>query len=65
MVSRSDIDNFDEALAWAVQQVDRQFDGANMLKVTVEQYMRTSADPADSEWRYTWTAAVSGGFDAL
>lgn len=58
MVSHSEIDSLDTALTWVVQQVDREFSCATMVKISIEQFTRM--DEGESEWRPVWTAAVSG-----
>jgi hypothetical protein len=52
-----------QALAWAVQRYDREFTGASMVKISIEQYMVCDTETGD-EWRYTWSAAVSGSFES-
>jgi hypothetical protein len=56
-VSRSELTDLTEALAWAVQQHDLEFTAATMVKIHVEQIM-SSTTPG--QWEYSWTAAVSG-----
>lgn len=56
-VSRSEIDSLNAALAWAVQQFDKDFAEANMVHLNVEQMMRSDAG---EDWYYVWTASVSG-----
>ncbi len=52
-----------QALAWAVQRYDREFTDATMVKIGIEQYMVCDTETSD-EWRYTWSAAVSGSFES-
>jgi hypothetical protein len=58
-VSKSELKDLDEALAWAVQTVDRDFSGATMINLSVEQMMR-SGPGVDDPWEYLWTASVGG-----
>lgn len=58
-IGKTDFDDFNEALAWVVQAVDREFEGATMLNISVEQMMRSGPKP-DDEWRYVWSASVGG-----
>lgn len=59
-VSIDEASDLNAALAWAVNTVDTEFAAANMISINVEQIMRSDGD---SDWRYVWTAAVSGSFD--
>lgn len=59
-LSRSEIDSVDTALAWVVQQLDRHFKGHTMVKISVEQTMVLDAADPDSQWRYQWSAGISG-----
>ena len=61
-VSRSDIPDFHEALAWAVQRYDQEFTGASMVKISVEQTYVSRGE--GDEWHYQWTAAVFGQVEA-
>jgi hypothetical protein len=60
-VAIDEADDLNAALAWAVNTVDTEFKTANMIHINVEQIMRMGGD--ESEWRYVWTAAVSGSID--
>lgn len=61
-VSRSGIDDFHEALAWAVQAYDREFGTATMVHLVVQQTSVLELDGV-GEWHYQWTAAVSGSLE--
>jgi hypothetical protein len=50
LVSCSELAGIDEALAWVVGVYDQEFTGASMVKIAVEQVMRSTADP-DDPWR--------------
>jgi hypothetical protein len=58
-IANSEIDSLDSALAWVVQQVDREFANAEMVKISIEQIARLDA-LGETDWRNVWTAAVSG-----
>jgi hypothetical protein len=58
MISHSEIESLDSALAWVVQQVDGEFKGASMLNISIEQLLRSEV--GDQEWHPVWTAAVRG-----
>jgi hypothetical protein len=58
-VSASDFADANEALAWTVQVLDREFKGATMVKLSIDQIMRCDAG-IESEWEYVWSASVSG-----
>ncbi len=57
-LSRGSLPSLDEGLAWAVQQYDKEFTQATMVKISIEQICYISGEMP--EWRYAWTAAVSG-----
>lgn len=57
-IVRGGIDDFNEALAWAVNILDTRFKGANMVRVELEQYMVLSDQ--DMDGHYQWNAIVSG-----
>lgn len=57
-IVRGGIDDFNEALAWAVNILDTRFKGANMVRFELEQYMVLSDE--DTDGKYQWNAVVSG-----
>lgn len=57
-IVRGGIDDFDAALAWAVQTMESRFAGATMVRFELEQYMTLSSEETDP--RYQWNAVVSG-----
>jgi hypothetical protein len=58
-VAIDEADDLNAALAWAVNTVDSEFVGANMISINVQQILRSE----DGDWRHVWTAAVHGCFD--
>lgn len=62
-ITSSDLVSIDAALGWTVKILDKEFNGASMIKITVEQIMEFEEDPSDREGRPVWTASVSGCFE--
>jgi hypothetical protein len=61
LVTNTDVADLTAALSWAVRAVDTEFSTATMVKIVVEQTMQCDTDEVD--WRYVWSAAVSGSLD--
>lgn len=56
-LAASDLGSLDSAFAWVVQQYDREFAGASMVNISIEQIMRSGDGSA---WEYVWTASIGG-----
>jgi len=63
-LSRGGIESLDTALAWAVQVLDRDFKGASMISLSVEQVMSAPAFEPGATWTMEWTAVVTGTLPA-
>lgn len=57
-INKNGFKSLDEALAWLVQQYDKEFASATMVHLEIQQIMVRSDD--SSEWSYDWTAGVNG-----
>ena len=63
-LTHGDLSDLSEALSWVVQQDDGELAGADMIKVEMEQIMRSSDidEPGPMRWESVWVASVRGVF---
>lgn len=59
ILANDGFEDLNAALAWVVRTYDREFSGAQMVKLDVEQIMRSGA-AVDDPWQPVWTASVRG-----
>lgn len=62
MLSKTDFEGVNDALAWLVRTLDAEFDGAGFLNMTISQ-SKTVGMMVDDEWQDRWTASISGVFE--
>lgn len=57
-IARTGFGDIHAALAWAVQTLDREFQGQRFIAMHIEEY---ETSEGDDEWVAAWSAYVSGG----
>lgn len=61
-VCLSGMRDINEALARVVQAHEREFTGASMVRIGIEECLVCDSD-SDGGWRRIWSASVSGTFE--
>lgn len=58
----SGLSSLEDAFSWIIKMHDREFIGATMVRIEIQQIMVSYVDSPDG-WEYRWEATIHGNLD--